>query len=189
MAVMALLLGAGLRGLGDAAASARRVATDSVISLVEQARATAISSRGIVVLALADPGDLPGGDECGRLGLFKVKDWPADPATLEGTLIRQWLVLPRGVLLLPGAVNGVRNPRDEPQSTIRYLAASQPVQGRFHILAFSPRGALLWPAGSDPLALRIGDGGHRHGQPVPNSCGESWVKIGRVTARAYPFDR
>jgi hypothetical protein len=189
MAVMALLLTAGMHGLGDAAAHARRGATDSVISLVEQAHATAISSRGIVVLALADPGDVPGGDERGRLGLFKIKDWPAGPATLEGTLICRWLVLPRGVVLLPGAVNGLRNPRDEPQSTIRYLAGTQPVQGRFHILAFSPRGALLWPAGSDPLALRLGDGGRRHGQPVPNSCGESCLKIGRVTARPYPFDR
>lgn len=189
MAVMALLLTAGLRGLGDTAAHARQVATDSVSSLLEQARTSAITSHSVVVLALAEPGDPPCGDERGRLGLFQIKDWPAGSNTFEATLIRRWHVLPSGTVLLPGAVDGVRNPRDEPEATLRYRTGRQAVQGRFHILAFGPRGTLLWPAGSDPLALRIADGAYRNGQPAPNSRAESCLKIGRVTARPYPFDR
>ena len=194
MAVVLLLLAAGVRVLGDAAAQACRTATDTFISLVEQARNTAITSRSIVVLALAEPGDLPSGEERGHLGLFKIAQWPADPGTLDGTLLRRWQALPNGTVVLPGAVDGLRNPRDESETTIRYLAGNLPTQGRFHIIAFSTRGGLLWPAGSDPLALRVAEGAYRNGQPLPNTHGargsgaEHRFKIGRVTARPYRCD-
>ena len=193
MAVMGLLLTAGLRGLGDPAAQARKAATESVMSLVEQARTTAITSRCVVVLALADPGDLPSGEACAHIGLFKIKQWPAAPGVLDGTLIRRWQALPGGAIIFPGAVNGVRNPRDEPERTIRYLSGKRPCQGDFHLIAFTARGGLLWPAGSDPVALRIAEGGYRHGQPSPNirdgarGIAENRVKIGRITARPYQF--
>jgi len=193
MAVIGLLLTAGLRGLGDTGAQARRSATDTLIGLVEQARSTAITSRSMVVLALADPGDLPSGDELGRVGLFKINEWPADSAPLEGVLIRRWQSLPAGVVILPGAVNGVRNPRDEPASSIRYRSGNRSNEGRFHIIAFTPRGTLYWPAGSDPVALRVAEGVYRNGQPSPNIRGgargvaEYRLRIGRITARPYLF--
>lgn len=196
MAVMALLFTVGIGGLGDSRAQARQVAAARVVSMLEQARATAITSRCVVALALAEPGDMPSGDdEHGCLGLFKINEWPAAPDTLDGTLLHRWLELPSGVVILPGSVNGLRNPRDEPQTTIRYLAGKRPVQGRFHIIAFTPRGSLQWPAGSDPLALRIAEGTYRNGQPVPNTRGsdhrvaENLLQIGRLTARPYQFDR
>jgi len=196
MTVMALLFTVGIGGLGDSRAQARQVATERVIGMLEQARGTALTSRCVVALALAEPGDLPSGsDEHGRLGLFKINEWPAAPGTLDGTLLHRWLELPGGVVILPGSVNGVRNPRDEPQTTIRYLVGKRPVQGRFHIIAFTPRGSLQWPAGSDPLALRIAEGTYRNGQPFPNSrssdhrVAENVLKLGRLTARPYQFDR
>ena len=195
MAVMALLFSVGIHALGNSAAQARQVATASVIGMLEQARATAITSRCVVVLALAEPNDLPTSDTRCRLGLFKIRDWPAAPTTLDGTLVGRWQTLPAGVVMLPGSVNGLRNPRDEPPTTIRYLAAKQPVTACFHLLAFSPRGALLWPPGTDPLALRIAEGAYRNGQPTPNTHGsshqvaENLLQIGRLTARPYQFDR
>ena len=194
MTLVLLLIGAGVRVLGDTAAHACKTATDTFIGLVEQARSSAITSRSFVVLALAEPGDLPSGDERCFIGLFKIAEWPAEPGTLEGTLLRRWQSLPRGAVILPGAVNGLRNPRDEAETTIRYLAGNQSLQGRFHIIAFSPRGALHWPAGSDPLALRVAAGAYRNGQPSPNTRdshgggAENRFKIGRVTARPYRFD-
>lgn len=195
MAVMALLFTAGIHTLGNPAAQARQVATASVIGILEQARTTAITSHCVVVLALAEPGDLPSGDTRCRLGLFKIHEWPADPSTLDGTLVSRWLTLPDGAVMLPGSVSSRRNPRDEPPTTIRYLAAHQPATGCFHLLAFSPRGTLLWPRGADPLVLRIAEGAYRNGQPTPNTRGrshaiaESVLQIGRLTARPYQFDR
>ena len=109
---------------------------------------------------------------------------------MDGTLIRRWQCLPSGTILLPGAFNGVRNPRDEPEIPLRYLTGKQPVQGRFHLIAFTPRGALHWPAGADPLVLRIAEGGYRNGQPEPNthSVAENRLQIGRITARPYRID-
>lgn len=191
MAVLALLLSAAIRGLGDPSAQARRAATDCVVSLVEQARAEAITSHRVVVLALAEPGTPPASDERCRLGLFKINEWPADPATLDGILLGRWQVLPVGAVILPSPAGGLRNPRDEPATTIRFLAGKQPLQGSFHILAFTPRGTLQWPAGSDPLVLRIAEGSYRNGQAVANNRGlaENLVGVGRLTARPYQFDR
>ena len=195
MMVTALLLGVGIHALGDTAAQARQTATANLIGVLEQARATAITSRSVVALALAEPGDAPGGDSRCRVGLFKIREWPADPATLDGILVGRWQALPDGVILLPGSLNGLRNPRDEPPVTLRYLAANQPVTGSFHLLAFSPRGALLWPAGADPLVLRIAEGARRTGQAAPNTRSrsgggaENRLHSGRLTARPYQFDR
>ena len=194
MAVIALLTGAGIRVLDKTGPQARKAATDTCIGLIEQARASAITSHSIIVLAIAEPGDLPCDDDRCRLGIFKISAWPAHPDTLDATLMRRWQSLPGGTVILPGSVNNVRNPRDEAEITLRYLTGKQPVQGRFHLIAFSPRGALLWPAGSDPLVLRIAEGGYRNGQPTPNTRGsnrriaENQLQIGRITTRAYRID-
>lgn len=194
MAVISLLMAAGLRMLGASAGHARKTAADTFIGLVEQARSMAISSRSITVLAIAEPGDLPAADERCRIGIFKINEWPTDPTTLDGILIRRWHALPSGTVILPGAVNGLRNPRDEPETLIRYLAENQPTQGRFFTIAFTPRGGLLWPTGSDPVVLRIADGTYRGGQPSPTPNGaahtiaENQFKIGRIVARPYRSD-
>lgn len=195
MTLMALLLTAGVHAWGDSGARARKQATGEIVSLVEQARATALASRCVVALALAEPGDLAPGDERGLIGIFKIKEWPTAGEVLEGTLIRRWQALPSGVVILPGAFDGVRNPCDGPETNIRYRAGNQIKEARFHILAFSPRGGLQWPTGSEPVALRIAEGAYRNGKPEPNNRGsaravaENVLKIGRVTARPYPFDR
>jgi len=195
MSVMALLLSVGIHALGDARGQARQAATDSITGMLEQARATAITSRCVVALALAGPDELPSGDARCRLGLFKIHDWPAAPTALDGTLVGRWQALPDGVVMLPGSVNGLHNPCDEPPVTIRYLAATRPVAGSFRLLAFSPRGTLLWPPGAEPLALRIAEGSYRNGEATANisnrshAVAENLLQIGRLTARPYPFDR
>lgn len=191
---MMLLMTAGIRVLGGTSSQANKTATDTCIGLIEQARAAAITSRGYVVLAIAEPGDLPEDDNRCLIGLFKLKEWPTPATTLDGVLLRRWQSLPSGIVLLTGGVKGLRNPRDEPETIIRYQAGQQTIQGNFHILAFNSRGGLHWPAGSDPLALRIAEGAYRNRQPSANSRGanqkivESTLKIGRLTARPYRFD-
>lgn len=195
IALLLLLMTAGIRILGGTSSQAGKTATDACIGLIEQARSTAITSRSHTVLAIAEPGDLPADDDRCLIGIFKIPNWPDDSATLDGILLRRWQALPNGIVLLPGAVNGLRNPRDEAETTIRYQSGKQTIEGRFHILAFTPRGGLLRPAGSDPVALRIADGSYRDRQPRANTrksgnrVVESTLRIGRINARPYRFDR
>lgn len=193
IAVILLLMGAGIRVLRDNGTQARRTATDAITGLIEQARTTALATRSPVVLAIAEPGDLPTDDGRCMIGLFKLDEWPRQAISLNGVLLRRWQALPTGVVLLPGSVNGLRNPRDEAEATVRYLSGKHLVEGRFHLLAFNARGGLLAPAGSDPVALRIAEGSYRNRQPAANArredrVAENTLKIGRVTARPYRSD-
>jgi hypothetical protein len=193
MAVILLLAGIGTTLLRDTGSQARKTATDALSGLIEKARTTALARRTPVVLAIAEPGDLPTDDGRCRIGLFQLSAWPERAAALDAVLLRRWQVLPTGVVLLPGGVNGLRNPRDEPEATIRYLSGQRLIEGNFHILAFNSRGGLLSPAGSDPVCLRIAEGAYRQRQPAANSrrkdrVAETTLRIGRLTARPYRLD-
>ena len=106
-------------------------------------------------------------------------------------LIRRWQTLPTGVVLLGGEVNGVRNPLDEPQTTLRYRSGNKTLEVPVHLMVFGPRGGLLLPQGSDPIALRIAAGTYRDGRPLSTSratdrtAAETHLRIGRVVARPY----
>lgn len=193
IAIIMLLTVAGIRLLRDTGAQARRTATDSITGLIEEARTTALTTRKPVVLAIAEPGDLPTDDGRCMVGLFRLESWPDGSAPLDGVLLKRWLTLPNGVVLLPGGVSGLRNPRDEAEALIRYVSAKKVIEARCHILAFNTRGGLLSPAGSDPVALRIAEGSYRGRQPSANAkradrVAENTLKIGRITARPYHLD-
>lgn len=187
IAIITILMTAGIRILGGTSSQSRKSATDTVTGLIEQARTTAITSRSIIVMAIAEPGDLPASDNRCRVGLFRVPAWPADPTTVEAVLIRRWQTLPTGVVLFPGEVDGIRNPLDEDQITLRYRAGNKNIEVVAHAIAFGTRGGLHFPTGSDPVALRVIEGAYRNGAPSPNSkpIAENRLKIGRVVARPY----
>lgn len=198
IAILVTLMTAGVSLLSGTGAQSRKAGTDTIIGLIEQARTRAITSRSYVVLAIAEPGDLPGGDERCRIGMFKVEadKWPSaatSPLTLEGTLLNRWQTLNTGIVLTPGSVDGVANPLDQPQATITYGGAKN-LRVQVHIIAFNSRGGLHSPAGSTPIALRIAEGGYRSGVATPIMRGtqkvaaENRLKIGRVTARPYRID-
>ncbi len=193
IAVIMLLMVAGIELLRDTGTQARRTATDAITGMIEHARTSALTTRSPVVLAIAEPGDLPSDDGRCMVGLFRLEKWPDGSAPLDGVLLRRWEALPTGVVLLPGGVSGLRNPRDEPEALIRYVSAKKIVEARCHILAFNARGGLLAPAGSDPVALRIAEGSYRGRQPAANArradrVAENTLKIGRITARPYHLD-
>jgi 4-hydroxy-3-polyprenylbenzoate decarboxylase len=83
IAIITILMTAGIRVLGGTSSQSRKSATDTVTGLIEQARTTAITSRSIIVMAIAEPGDLPASDKRCRVGLFRVPAWPTDPTTVE----------------------------------------------------------------------------------------------------------
>ena len=191
IAVLVILMMAGVKLLGGTGSQARKAGTDLLTGLIEQARTTAISSRSDVILAIAEPGDLPGGDERCRVAILKVETWPELPEDpVKGTLVTRWRNLETGVVLLAGAMDGVPNPLDSPQLKIAY-GADHSLKVEAHAIAFHSRGGLRYPKGSSPIALRIAEGGYRNGSPSPNRRGdagnisENLLKIGRVIARPY----
>jgi type II secretory pathway pseudopilin PulG len=195
IAVTLILLTAGISLIGNTGAQARKSATDQIIGLIEQARTAAITSRSTVFLVVAEPGDLPAGDERCRLGLFRAEgEWkPGSTGPIPATLLSRWTPLETGVVLIDGQVDGVGNPLGGDELTITYKTNNSH-SVKVHALAFNSRGGLVYPAGSTPVGMRIAEGAYRNGKASPNQRGDSGaiaenrLKIGRVTARPYRID-
>lgn len=194
MAVITILLAAGIKILSGTSAQARKTGTDALIATIEQGRSSAITTHSIVLLAIAEPGDLPAGDDRARLGLFKISEWPDSATTVNGTLLRRWQPIPTGAIPYGGDFEGIRNPFDLPEITVRYQSAGKDVEVTVHAIAFTPRGGLHWPTGSDPVVMRLAEGGYRGGKAVPDRRGdarivsENRLRIGRVVARPWRID-
>lgn len=195
-AILATLMTAGIGLFNGTGARSCEAGTDLLAGLIEQARTTAITSRTHVVLAIAEPGDLPADDGRCRIGLFKMEEWPepaAVPLVLKGVLLNRWQTLDTGVALIGGDVDGVANPLDQPQVTITY-GGTRNLGVQVHAIAFNSRGGLHYPPGSNPVAIRLAEGGYRGGKAAANRRGEqktitgNRLKIGRVTARPYRTD-
>lgn len=192
IAILVALMTAGVSLLNGTGSQSRRAGTDQLSGLIEQARTTAITSRSFVVLAIAEPGDLPSGDERCRLGLFKVDEEWSDastpPSPLKCTLLSRWQTLHTGIVLIPDASTSK-------EITLAY-GGTKNLSVKVHAIAFNSHGGLHYPTGSTPITLRIAEGGYR-GSPAiatPNKRGpdekisESRLKIGRITARPYRID-
>ena len=150
IAVLVILLTAGARLINGTGSQARKAGADLLAGMIEQARAAAINSRQYVILAVAEPGDLPAGDERCRLGLFKVETWPENAAdAVEGILMNRWRTLETGVALIGGRVNGVENPLDASELAISY-GTNKLLTVKVHAIAFNPRGGLHHPFGIKP---------------------------------------
>lgn len=198
IAILVTLMTAGVSLLNGTGAQSRKAGTDMLTGLIEQARTTAITSRSYVVLAIAEPGDLPATDERCRIGLFKVnEDWPdaaATPSPLKCTLLNRWQTLNTGIVLIPGDVDKLPNPLDDKSEITISYGGTKNLSVKVHAIAFNSRGGLHYPAGSTPVAIRIAEGGYRGGKATPNERGseksiaENRLKIGRVTARPYRID-
>lgn len=201
--VLVALITAGVALLNSTAPQSRRAGTDLLIGMIEQARTTAISTRSHVILAIAEPGDLPNSDERCRIGLFKLdaENWPEDtnsPLSINATMLSRWQTLNTGIVLI-GKQNGdvdlekIFNPIDQEQITIHY-GGEKKLSIKVHVIAFSSRGGLHLPTGSTPVVLRIAEGGYRNGEAKPNMRAsqkaptENRLKIGRITARPYQID-
>lgn len=194
IAILVILITAGAGILGSTGAQARKSGTDMLSGLIDQARTTAITSRSDVILAIAEPGDLPSGDERCRLGIFKVESWPeSGSTTVNAVLLSRWKTLETGIVLIGGDLDGLPNPIDAPQLTIHYGRDTKPIRVTVHVIAFNPRGGLHYPSGSTPIVLRIAEGVYRNGVATPNRRGsgaisEHQLKVGRVIARPYRID-
>ncbi len=193
IAVLVILMTAGLSMLNGNSSQARKTGTDLITGMIDQARSTAITSRSNVILAMAAPGALPTQDQNYRLALFKVdvEDWKkSSGGTVSGELLSRWRPLETGAILLGGEVDGVSNAIDGDELTINY-GKNKPLSVKVRALVFNPRGGLLFPSGSTPVSLRIAEGTYRNGMALPYKRGdnaaitENRLKIGRITARPY----
>jgi prepilin-type N-terminal cleavage/methylation domain-containing protein len=197
IAVLTILMMAGVSLMNGSGPQARKAGADLLAGMIEQARASAITTRGNVLLAIAEPGDLPSGDERCQLGLFQIseEDWKNDETeVMKGTLMNRWKTLETGVVLLGGKVDGVENPLDGPKRTITYGSDAKPQTVKVRVIGFNSRGGLRLPAGSAPIVMRIAEGNYRSGVATPfkradsQTISENRLKIGRVIARPYRID-
>lgn len=193
ISILVILLSAGVALLGDTGPQSRRSAADLITGMIEQARTTAVTTRSHVVLAVAEPGDLPAAnDKRCRIGLFKVEGWTDDfSQPISATLMGRWLILENNVVLIGGMVEeGLPNPLDGDKVTLKYGKG----QVSARVIVFNPRGGLRYPSGSRPIVMRIAQGDYRNGKATPNrragsgTIPENKIKIGRVTARPYRID-
>lgn len=194
IAVLAVLMMAGVSLLNGTGPQSRKTGTDLLMGMIEQARTTAITSRCYVVLAVAEPGDIPADDGRCRLGLFKVETWPTSPSEpVKGKLLSRWQPLNSGIALIGGDVKGAANPLDQQEITLVY-GTNKPLVVKVHAMAFNPRGGLHHPAGSSPMAIRIAEGRYQNGRAIATRRADSGritenhLKIGRITARPYRTD-
>lgn len=194
-AVLSILLLVAARLLGDHGFHARKAGADLIAGLVDQARAAAVSSRSRIILAVAEPGDLPAAGKKCHLALFRAESWPERPGEpVEAVLIQRWQSLEAGVVLLGGEAGGVSNLLDTEQLTILY-GKDHGQSVHVHAMVIHPHGGLHYPQGSSPVAIRIAEGGYQSGAATPlrrgenRTIAENLLKIGRVTARAYHSGR
>lgn len=195
IAVVAILLLAGVGLLGGNAAQARKASTELLIGMIEQARTAAISTRRHVVLAVAEPGDLPHGEDRCQIGLFQVERWPEnsnEPVNAEW--MKRWRSFENGVVLSGGEVAGLENPLDHQKLRIQYTSGGQTQTIQVRALAFNPHGGLHHPSGSSQVVMRIAEGRYTDGvaklirRGGAQTIAENRLKIGRVTARPYRMD-
>lgn len=195
IAVMTILLLAGVGLLGGSAAQARKSTTELLIGMIEQARTAAISTRSHVVLAVAEPGDLPNNEERCQIGLFKVAHWPESPTEpVSAELMKRWRLIENGVVLTGGEVAGLQNPMDHQKLRIQYTSGGKTQSIQARALAFNPCGGLHHPSGSSQMVMRVAEGRYRDGKAMvtrrgdSQSIAENRLKIGRVNARPYRMD-
>lgn len=194
IAILVILTAAGVNLIAGSGTQSRKAGTDLLAGLIDQARTAAITSRSYVVLAIAEPGDLPTDDERCRMGLFRVENWPENPTDpVIGVPMNRWRTLNSGIALIGGQVDGVDNPLDVSELAISY-GTTKPMKVIVHALAFNPRGGLHYPAGSSPIVMRLAEGNYRNGRASAykrgdaGSIAENRLKIGRVIARPYRID-
>lgn len=194
ISVLSILIFIATGMMGDNGAKVRKGTTDTLSGLIEQGRSTAITSRSQVLLAVAEPGDLPLKDNHCRLALIKLDQFDARTGRAEGELLRRWEVIGTGVALIGGEVDGFRNVLDLPEIQLSFRSGARESSTHVHGIVFSPRGGRDWPVVSEPVVMRIAEGGYRgdHRKAMANKrdgkISEDRLKIGRLIARPQRFD-
>jgi hypothetical protein len=186
MGIIGALTAVGISVLGSSAAKEQKTTADQFTATIEQARTAAITRRKPVILAVArpQPGDL---DENCRFGLFEVDELPASGEALNARQLERWHVVPSSVVFLEGRIQDFDNLLDQQEVALSWKDGQNTAM--VQVLAFDTRGGLAWPKGSDPVAVKIGNGHYRDGKPQPvTGGGHSSLRIGRVVARPWRLD-
>jgi len=194
MAVMVMLLVAGLDHVFGSVSHPGKTDADMLAGMIEQARTAAITSHSCVVLAIADPADVPTGDPRCQLGIFKLDALPdCLTDTAKGVMIGRWRSLVPGIALIGGKVDGADNPLDAGKLTITCETPRHLTVG-VHAMGFNSCGKLVYPPGSAPVTLRVAKCVYQADKAVPvrrnpsGTSAEIQLKIGRVSARPYRID-
>ena len=192
IAVLVILLAAGLNRISNSASHAVKTNADLLAALIDQARTTAITSHSCVLLAIAEPADLPTRDPRCHLAIFKLHDEAPDlTANPKAVMAGRWHPLDANIALLGGNADDNGNPMDAAKLT---MISDSPLQStvKVHAIAFNPSGRLIYPPGAAPVTLRVAECVYQHGDAKPirrnPATNDIRLKIGRVSARTYRID-
>lgn len=185
LGIAGILLTLGIAARGHPAHTARKAAIDVIAAAVDEARTAAITLRRPVLLAISEPASAAEGPV--KLGLFRIGNLPSTQTPLGAFPLGRWRPLPEGVAFRRGNAGGLRNLMDG--EAIELISKGISGTRKVHALAFTPRGSLAWPEGSDPLSLEIGSGTYQDDRPLFRSAeGTCTLRIGRVVARPWKLD-
>lgn len=180
LAGICVMMGAGIGWLGGVDGRAVREAADRLESELERARSMALASNGTIALAVEElEKGKPGGGT--RVVLLRLSGWREDAGDVDAERISPWHALPAGVVLTGGGAGGLRNAFDQPETKVSLKSERSSPMHRCRLLVVSPRGGLRFPAGSDPLLLRIVD--------AKKPGNEERLRIGRIVARTWRTGR
>ncbi len=186
MAIIGALTAVSVSLLGGTSAKQVKTVTDEFVATVEQARTAAITRRKPVIMAIAKPQGSDK-DEGTRFGLFEVDELPERGADIKARQLERWHTVPTNVIFLDGRIQDFDNLLDQAEVTLIWKDGKETAM--VQVLAFDPRGGLTWPTGSDPVALKIGNGTYINGSPKPiTGGGHTSLRIGRVVARPWRLD-
>jgi prepilin-type N-terminal cleavage/methylation domain-containing protein len=200
MAIITTLMIAGTSLLSGRGPQSRRTGTDMLCGLIEHARTTAMTTHSEILIAIAEPGDLPGSDGHARIGLFRkiVSTASKSITTVDHyDRISRWQIFQTGVVILGGKpavtqLDGAQNPMDEPKQ--EFIDSRQNLKMTMHAISINAGGSVIIPDGSGSIFFRISEGSYRDGKAIPNIpkgmqvTPENLLKIGRVIARPYQIN-
>jgi len=192
ISIISLIFVSGLQLLRNTGVYARKASADLVESLIERGRSSAASSRSITLVAIAEPGELAETSQA-NVGIFRVTEWQTGQPNVTAEMIQRWQPVETGVVFARGEVQSIRNILDESEITLSYFQGQREIQIQVHAIAFTPRGRLHWPVGSDPMLIRLAEGHYRPEEKKPTihfhgpdqSSAETQIRIGRTFARSY----
>ena len=189
MLVMAMLILVGVSAMDGGKAYERRVCTNELLGVLDQARSRALIHGRQVAVAIVDPGDVGGEDRC-RVGLFQIENWaglPTGPVLVEQ--VSRWHFMHHGVVMCSGDVPGVINPRDAPE--LHWVHGIEDEGMQVHAIIFGAHGDIVYPEGDELVLLRVAEGHYRDGRVEKLKGGrfragvENQIRIGRRSGRSY----
>lgn len=183
--IVMMLVMAGVGAMKGVQSHEHKVTRNQVVEMLDRARVHALVRQVPVCVAIADPKDHRGDQQC-RLGLFEVPTWCGDlDELLMASQFEPWLNMAEGLIMGSTHGGGGLNPRDCDQVVLQ-----EPDRHAMHVHAvvFGVHGGVLYPQGNEGIVLEIVNGRYRRDGSSTWQRSQSsshQISVGRLTGRSH----